>query len=320
MSDTTGNPVTTLHEWAEPPKPRQEWKVVVAVLFALIVFEGTIRKLQSKLSKDLVHQFGIQQIIDEVASADQPSGLFLGNSLIREGIDSDTFATMFPDLHLAKIHPDDTSVVEWRYLFDRVAASDLNAGDWVVIGYAQNQLTDDGIVRPRRLGAWYLNAENQADTLSEDVTSFAGRFELFAAKYLTSFAVAERIRSRVLAALVPMYEVTAQRLNRVAELEESPSPTDGMRAASYVRLERLLAVAKQHRIDLSVVAIPVGEPFRLDPGLLAKLEKAGVRHIDARSVPGIGPDSFPDGYHMDPSAAKLFTEFVAQQLRQEPSP
>lgn len=305
-------------EWSGPPRRHQTWKVIATVVTLVVAMDLVIGAMQSRLSMDLVHQVEIPGIIKSFSggSGDRPKTLFLGNSLVREGIDAKTFGGL-----VFKIHPDDTSIVEWRYLFDRVARADLSDRHTIVLGYAQNQLTDDSIVRARRLGSQYLNADTLPTIWSTDVTDFGGRCELMLSRFSASIANAERIRTRLLVAFVPQYEVTAQRLNRAvvtasmsdekSKLKLKPEPEPG---PTYDRLQHVIDAASQHVVDLSIVAIPVGETYELEPGLLERLSNAGIRHIDGRSVAGIDDESFPDGYHMDADAAKRFTAFVHEKM------
>lgn len=307
-------------QWTDPLRPRQEWKVLLSVLLVIAAVECLIRQFEQSLSKDLVHQSEIPQIIDDYCRSRSSHVLFLGNSLIREGIDAKAFAQSIGrrwtdeavDCDVSKINPDDTSIVEWAYLFEEIADNYPSSLNLVVLGYAQNQLTDDSIVRPRRLGAHYLNASNRRRMLEVDVTDFAGRCEMLIAKLFCSFASADRVRTRLLASVVPDYEQAAQRLNqavtdRDSTLTEFSNPT-------FTRFEHLVALAKKSEIQFAVVAIPVGTPFRIDKRLTDICRQNNIVHIDATSVAGIERSSFPDGYHMDAAAAELFTKFVADKL------
>lgn len=295
-------------EWAAPPQGNHIWKVIATVAVLLIGTDLLIGSVQSKLSMDLVHQAEIPAIIESFSdeTGNARNTLFLGNSLIREGIDPTTFGG-----DVFKINPDDTSIVEWRYLFDGVAKSDMTSDHQVFLGYAQNQLTDDSIVRPRRLGSQYLTATTLPSIWSTDVTDFGGRCELLLSRVSASIANAERIRTRVLAMIVPQYETTAQRLNQAVVMA---STSNEKREPTYDRLQHVIDTALHSKINLTIIAIPVGEAYELEPGLLERLANAGVPHIDGRNVSGIHHDSFPDGYHMDGNAAKLFTAFVREEF------
>lgn len=296
------------NEWAAPPQRNQTWKVVAAVVAFVLICDLAIGAVQTKLSMDLVHHAQIPAIIQSFVETNddhEPVALFLGNSLTREGIDADAFGDM-----VFKINPDDTSIVEWRYLFDEVARRDVPNKHHVFLGYAQNQLTDDSIVRPRRLGSQYMNAETFTMIWNQDVTDFGGRCELLLSRVSNSIANAERIRTRVLAMVAPQYEHTAQRLNQAVV---TASTSDEKSLPTYDRLQHVVDAATQNDIQLTIVAIPVGETYELEPALLDRLSKSGIAHVDGRHVDGINQDSFPDGYHMDAAAAKLFTAFVREQ-------
>ncbi|MGL4513912.1 MAG: hypothetical protein ACRCT8_12550 [Lacipirellulaceae bacterium] len=302
-----------------PRRPRDEWRVVAAVLVALAVCEGGMRAVGARLSADVANYHAMPAVAAKLAASDDFRVLVIGNSLVRDGVDQGLLAERLGAaagrrVAVAKLQPDDTSVVEWRRLVERyvegAARGDRRPADLVVLGYAQNQLTDAGVVRPRRLGARYATTTNALSLLTDDVTRFDDQFELLLASVSTAFSEAERVRVRVLDTLVPDYRVTAQLYNRARRAsKETVAP-----ASTYVRLERLVDGAKASGARLVVVAIPVGAPFEVDPALLALLSGRGVTHVDARTVPGITVASFPDGYHMDEAASRVFTTRLAEGL------
>ena len=316
-------------ETGGPTRPHTEWKVVCALLASLFFCEASIRAFESRLSIDLVHQSEIPSIFEELTQSKSARVIFLGNSLTREGVAPEVFRATIDrskfleprrkDVQIAKVHPDDTSIVEWRYLFSELASygsGEAPPVDLVVLGYAQNQLTDNGLVKPRRLGAYYMDAGNREEVLTTDVTSFTNRCELYLSRMFVSFANAERVRTFVLARLIPMYRDTAQRLNQTTNGPTQHSSSKETRE-SYGRLQQILELAKKQSIQLAIVAIPVGERYTLDDRLLQQLESRGVMHVDARNLDGIRyPESFPDGYHMDEAASKVFTRFVAENLNE----
>jgi len=280
-------------------RPWTEWKIVAFLLVAILGLEIGMRAIESKLSIDLLHQTEIPTIFVDIKNATGPRVMFLGNSLVRESVDIEAFETVYGEqpLTVAKSNPDNTSVVEWRYLFADAVAGEKLPADLVVIGYAEDQLSDNGIVKPRRLGVNYLKAETQAEIWSSDVTSFSDRSELLLAALLHSFAHSERVRTRVLEGIIPMYRGTAQRLNGATPRSLRRSNAEGESPErTYKRFDQIVQIAKERSLPIALVAIPVGDAYELDGAFVEDCQSRGILHIDARNVDGIkAPDNFLDG-------------------------
>ena len=306
---------------------RQQWWTVAAVWLCLLMVEAGMRMVQSKLSVDLLHYAEMPERLTELSKSPPLRIWFVGNSLTREGVDEDRFRSTWvrqrqdsQNVTLARWNPDDTSIIEWRHLIaDALRDRDKAPAEVLVLSYAQNQMADRTSVNARRLGSLYLNANNAADILRQDTTTFSSRSELFLSAGLSSFASAERFRTRILAKLVPHYEETAQRLNQ-AVTPELPPNTEGR---TYERLEQILDLVKSNDMRLVAVAIPTGEPFPIDPKLIELLRIHDSVHIDGHQLmsrhdlPQLDPThDFPDGYHMGEEAAERFSTALALEMSQ----
>ena len=289
------------------------------VVLAVIGWEAVLSVGRRSLSRDVVHYDDVPTIFDDFLSSGDPAVLFLGNSLIREDIDAATFTAADDDRpDVFRVHPDDTSIVEWRYMADALDERSVGDGKRIVVCYAQNQLTDDSLIQPRRLGAHYLEAGTRRRMLSEDVTAFDRRAELFLSKMLYSFAAADRVRNRVLALIIPGYETTATRLlaggRGDAGVGEAVDRDFGDRNV-YRRLAALLdAFDAAGRPDVTFVAMPVGRDESPDPAAVELIRRRGYVHLDATDLVPITAADLPDGYHMDKPAAKRFTAALAETL------
>jgi hypothetical protein len=300
-------------------RPRDEWKVVACVCAALVACELGFRAFENRLSADLVHYAEAPAIVDGLARAEGRRVLFLGNSLTRRGVDDERMGRALSaagPVAMAKVHPDDTSVVEWRRLVERFAAGGRPPMDALVVSYAQTQLSDDTIVRPRRLGRHYAGADNLWGLLTEEARRFDVGAELLLAYASSSFANAERVQTRVLDLVVPGYRDAAQRINAAPAAGGSAAKAQARPARTYERLGHLLDAASGAGVPVALVAVPLpsAQPNAVDPALVRLAADRGVAHLDATATPGVTDGDFPDGYHLGEEGSRRFTDHVGPQI------
>ena len=289
---------------------RRELKVVLFLVALLIGCDAAVRLLETRLSFDLVHIREIPAIVQKNSEGDQPRIIFLGNSLTREGIDENSFKKGFAGrVTVARVYPDDTTMLDWYYVFQHLVAVEKGSADVLVLGFSRRQLDDQNVVHPRRLGRYFTGWSEMPEVVSRDLEDFEQISEYSISRISSSFANAERVAPRVFDKLIPYYRESAQRLNRrpVAGSKPEPPPT-------YQRLRRFSALADQRGIKVVLLAIPVGENYAIDPRLRQVVKDLDLHLIDGNELEGLEPTSFPDGLHMDDAAAKVFSEFVAAKL------
>ena len=299
---------------------RVEWKVVFSVIAVLLVTEGLLRAVHTRLSHDLVHIQELPVKLERLSHGTGTRMLFLGNSLIREGIIIELFRremAAFGPVTVEQAYPDDTAVLEWLNAYRHLVAKPGNQIDVLVVGFAENQLQDRAAIDVRRLAHNYAGWHSTAEIFREESFSFDQRIEFALARFWKSFANAERVQKRILDQLIPYYRTTASRVNNSFTPTALPAK---VRAPTYRRLQKLIDAVHADRANLVVIAVPVGKAYAIDPRLLKLLESNQVSLIDARNIAGITANSFPDGYHMDEAAARLMTRLVVEQLSDQLSP
>ena len=300
--------------------PKHRRRAVVAVALALVAFEAAFRLVEERVSADAKHAADAPAAVARLSESEGPRLLVLGNSLVRDGVDRDRLRDRLADVspvNVETLHPSASTVTDWRVLFERLVIptedSDRAAADVVVLGYAAEHLSDQAPVDPRRLGGYYVDHRTLTEVLWRDMRTLGDRVEVLAAYSLRTFAAADRLRLKTLAACVPAYEQTAERLNQVSSEPSRPGQAAGT-ARTYERLERLLDTARRHDVRVALVAFACGRPYELDPDLIELADEWNTPHLDLRHPPGVAAESFYDGYHMDPDAAAAFTDLLASRL------
>jgi len=280
----------------------------------LVTTEGVMRVARTQLSNDLVHIQEIPERIDRLSRGKGTRILFLGNSLTREGIDIEQFRREMEStaaVTVEQVYPDDTGIIEWVHVFEHFVTKRSSELDVVILGFAQTQLQDGGPINVRRLAHNYTDWKAATEIFREEDFSFDQRVEFTLARYSTAFANAGRVRKRIFDSTVPYYRTSAARVNTSIQ---SAGHAERQEQPTYRRLQKLIRLVQATEAKLVVVAYPVGKPYTLDAGLTELLDTIGGPWIDARNLPGITRDNFPDGYHMDASAAAIFTRHLATRL------
>lgn len=301
---------------------RTEAKVIGLVVAVLLVGEVGLRVVQRSVSADWEHVSALPEISRTFSEAGGCRVLFLGNSLTRRGVDAGVFASLASSavadggVSAARVFPDDTSVIEWLYAYERFFGTDAEAPDVLVVGFAVDQLQDRPItaVSVARIGSSYSTMETVPEAYEEDLTSFGQRVELLMSKASLSFAIRERAGRRVIDAVVPNYRPTVKWIND-ATISLQPGSGGGDAAApTFGRMERLVEAAAERGTEVVFVAMPTLRDYALPEGMAAAISRAGATFVDARKTPGIEEADYLDTYHLAPSGAETYTRRLARDL------
>jgi hypothetical protein len=286
---------------------KTELKVISAVLLLLAAVELCLYLGEPWLSADVRHLRQIPEIIEDLRAEEPPRVLFLGNSLTRAGIRPDLIVDTLdsanvPEVSFGLIFPDDTTLVDWHYLYRTLIQPKNLQLNLVVISFAYGHLDDRQPLNIERLGGEFAGFSSVAEAFAHDVLSLSDRIEYLLSSISRLWANRERVRTRVLA-LIPGYTTLAQDINRTlreGSQHDLPDPS-----VTYHRLARFLDVAVEDGNRLVFVAVPVPRRYPLPRELRDTIRNAGAELIDLQGVP-FTPADFPDGYHLsDPAAQRL---------------
>lgn len=291
---------------------RTELKVISAILLLLAAVELCLYLGEPWLSADVRHIRQIPEIIEDLRSEEPPRILFLGNSLTRASIRPDLIVDILDSANLPKasfslIFPDDTTIVDWHYLYRTFIQSKNLQLNLVVISFAYGHLDDHQPLNIERLGGEFAGFSSVAEAFAHDVLSLSNRIEYLLGSTSRLWANRERVQTRVLA-LIPGYTALAQDINRAVRGDnqhDRPGPS-----ATYHRLARFLDMAVEDGNRIVFVAVPVPRRYPLPRELRDTVRNAGAELIDLQGVP-FTPSDFPDGYHLSDPAARRFSKALA---------
>lgn len=308
---------------SKPPErrgPRLDRRVLLLVFAALLVVELGVRVIEPRLSLDIRHIQAIPDIVSDVHESAGPSVVFFGNSLTRAGVDLGVMASGLAPAGVerggvAAVYPDDTTILDWIYVYEHYLARPDLEPDLLVLGFAVWHLQDADVqaTQTLRLGRHFTSWASLGTLFSQDVHRSEERLNVILAKTSRAFANRERISRRVLAAL-PGYQASAARINDVLRRAEETDETDETVEPTYRQVERFLRSAAAGGTRVVVVAMPTRTRYDLDPRLPDVVEENGAVFVDARDVPGLEPARFRDALHLDEAGAAIYSAYVAPLL------
>jgi hypothetical protein len=296
---------------------RSEARVLISLVAVAAAVEGGLRATSGRLSTDITHIRGIPGIAAEIAETRGKTVLFLGNSLTREGLDLDAVREALrcaegEPIFCERVCPDDTTVLDWYYLF-RHYFVDGRAPDYLVVGYVRSQLEDRSPIHPDRIAAYFGGWSSAGEMLRMDLKTLGDRVSYMLASSLQLFSERERVQFRAMSLAVPDYRKVANRVNEEARRRDAGLQRS--EPGQYSRLSRLLELCAERGVKPVIVAMPVPDRYRLDPGLQAVLSRNSAGLIDLRSPEGIGAEAYADNYHLNSRGRSIYSRALGRELR-----
>ena len=288
--------------------------MVVFLALCILLAEGGMRMIETRLSKDIEHIRALPEVAWRMRGHDGKKILFVGNSLTRcaivpEIIREQMVKSGARDPALFFFFPDATSAVNWDYGIRRWF---LNAGavpDEIFIGTGPHHLADHIGGDATRLGAFYVPRDQIARAMREDVPGWEQKCEFVLARCSILFASRSKVKPRVFGPLIPDYFDMEQWVNnqRNPGAREAAPATD-----TFHHLDALLALLRQSGITAHVFTIPQPKHYDLDPEARRIIGARGARLHHLANIPGIPSADFRDGYHLDSAGASIFSRALAE--------
>jgi len=292
--------------------------VILLVLVIMMLIELSIRFTQDRLSGDIRHINLIEEISENVVRTDGTSILFLGNSLIGDGINAEIVKTELGKMNdfsviVGKIVPDGTNLLEWYYIIkNKILPKRVNP-DVLVIGYAWNQLADNHAIFPMRLGAHFCEFSDLSELFDFGLTDVNGQSKFLISKLSTIYSNSETIRNRALGFVIPNYRESTQRINELQKKIIKKSSNQELKA-SYIRLQNFLNILNKNNTRTIIVAMPILEAYEIDPKMRNMIVEYGMQFFDCRQVPDITKDKYVDSMHLDKEGCEIFSRYLAKKI------
>jgi hypothetical protein len=291
---------------------KTEVKTVLMALAVLAVCELGVRVFERKFSVDA----RIPELSKRLAGGEGQSILVFGNSLIRDGVNTDILeaemrAQGVAPIHIERAYLMNTIINDWYYAFKHHFVDTGRLPGLLVVCFSNNHLEDASIQRPL-VARYYSSARDIPQIFADDVLDFDGRVDFLISSVSASFTHRTNVQRRLLDILIPHYRESATRINN-ALTDEAIKRSRGYQP-TYRRLEEFIRMAEEHGVRVMLVAMPVESPYEINPQIKRTAETTGVTFIDSRLTEGLSKESFVDGMHMNSGGATIYSRHLARQL------
>lgn len=297
-----------------------ETRVVFALLASIALVDLGLRLTDARLSGNIAHVEEIPQLLADAGRPEQQSLLLLGNSLTNNGVSRQIVTEALPSLALAKVTPDATGLWSWQCLLDHqvIERPDVQF-DTVVIGFAWNLLSDQTRSNASRLGGLYCNWSDLTRVHGIGLKNSGDIGEFITAKVLRTYALRDTLRNRFFQYAIPYYIEFTQANNNAgapgagdpsAELRQQPTHT-------YRTFTGLVERLKAKGTRVIVVAMPIKQPYELDPHLRELADRRVIEMIDLRATQGIEAAHYLDGIHLNAAGQQILSRALAEELAAE---
>lgn len=295
-----------------------ETRVVFGLLALIALVDVGLRLTDSRLSGNLAHVEAIPDIVSEAGDPQRRSLLVLGNSLTNNGVAPNVVTARLSNLAVAKVTPDATDLWDWQCLLDHQVIEPQNVQfDTVVIGFAWHLLSDQARVDASRLGSLYCELGDLGRAGGVGLRNSGDIGEFLTAKLLRSYALRDTLRNRFFQISVPHYIEFTQVNNAARGGGATEKPTAQSAQYTYETFLGLVTRLKSEGTRVIAVAMPVRQAYDLDPELRALTERGAFELIDLRQLPGIEPEHYLDGIHLNTTGQQILSRALAEDLAAE---
>ena len=242
--------------------------------------------------------------------------IIIGNSLTRNGINETmleknlkTNETKYKKAGI--IYLDDTSIIEWYYVFKSYFYENGILPKKLIINFALNQLSTPELEFEElsRISS-YVPFKQLYKTCKQENLDSSQILDIYLTKIFRIFSHRQRISKRVLD-LLPNYRSAIRKLNNYNKHEKKYFKDN----PDYKHLNKIIEMVEIAGIELTFCAMPLPENYTIDKKIISI-----IKGSDNCTIIGFNTDNyftdfhFDDGYHLNLQGAQLFTESFAEIL------
>ena len=262
---------------------------------------------EESLSKDIAHINSINEIAE-----DRNDIIFLGNSLTRHGIDKNQIRkSLSNSSHIGYIYPDDTSIIEWYYIFKSYFVDKNNVPNDIVILFANDQLRSSEIEfeEIQRISK-YVPLFRSGFVLNREDLSLSEVIDFYLCKAFSTYANRERLSKRVLD-LLPKYRQLIRSINN-----NLPSQQKAIEDADYSHFSDIIQLADSVGCKIWFCAMPVQKRYMIKDEIISIIMNSKYSRLyDLRDPDKYGDIHFLDGYHLNQYGSTIFTTNIIDNLQ-----
>jgi len=279
---------------------------LIGVTFEAIAVFGLHR--MSRIEHRIDEEYRDVRALPAYSSADTPTMLLLGNSLLLEGVDLDSLRTSVAgkyDVHRLVI--EQTEYLDLYYVLRKLFRSGSRPHDVVLCLSVPHLIADDnrGEFMARYMDTVDVAALTRRKGMDATTTS-----NYFFAHWSDWYASRAEIRKFVLGTILP----DARDLATVLGYRPAPKiPIAEIEAKGAPRLLELKELCDQYGSRLTILVPPSLREDNVE-SLVKVGDKLGVRVLVPERTSEANRSMFRDGVHLNPAGAQIFTTKLGSEL------
>jgi len=279
---------------------------LIGVTFEAIAVFGLHR--MSRIEHRIDEEYRDVRALPAYSSADTPTMLLLGNSLLLEGVDLDSLRTSVAgkyDVHRLVI--EQTEYLDLYYVLRKLFRSGSRPHDVVLCLSVPHLIADDnrGEFMARYMDTVDVAALSRRKGMDATTTS-----NYFFAHWSDWYANRAEIRKFVLGTILP----DARDLATVLGYRPAPKiPIAEIEAKGAPRLLELKELCDQYGSRLTILVPPSLREDNVE-SLVKVGDKLGVRVLVPERTSEVNRSMFRDGVHLNPAGAQIFTTKLGSEL------
>lgn len=282
---------------------------LVVILLGLEVSSPLILARLSHTEQRIAVEMKATKDLRPLSADGRPTVLFVGNSLLLEGVQMDKLQEETPQYAVSRLDVEQTHYLDWYFGLRRLLQEGTRPSV-IVVALATDQLAShftlgEAFARRQMSTSDFPLVVREANLDRTTATTY-----LFA-HWSRWQADKGFIRQCVMILAVPNFRDLAARIADHAPHINDPAALEG---AAQQRLPELEALSRQYGVQIILLVPP---SLRQDHSQEIQLigQQAGVP-VWVLSPPGDFPrDYFRDGFHLNTVGSGIFTTRLAQQLR-----
>ena len=295
-----------------------EYRVVAGLLIAVITVELLLRVAEEDLSGNIAHILTIPSIVEDADSKDYQSLVFLGNSLTNRAVHSPIIDDVLNRNNTGtyqsfKIIPDNSALAEWYCIYQNQFKDVEDQPAAIIIGFAWDQISDQGLIKPARLGAFFCKQKDLAPLSVTALGHHIKQLQFFAGYISHVYVNREAIRNRLLEPVIPDYLAISRKINQ-ANNQNAQESVGSEFQYTYELFTDLVTDIRATGSDIILVAMPVIQDYAIDQNLVRVTQDLDVPLIDMRRTGRITNDMYRDPIHLNTDGRQIFSEVIAQRL------
>ena len=296
--------------------------VLLTILATFTGMEVITRMWLIPASKDLARFANYSHHAEQLTKKPGTRIALIGNSTTQRGVN---LTELTDQLQLSTGQPfstdmfvaDASKINTWYYMLNQYFWKAGRKPDLFVVTFYENNLIDGNRMEIGRVAQFFTDQTDWPELFQNELNNLSDQAEFVFSSYWATLAARDRIKQRVMKALVPGFEDYRFAINTAGH--EQVTKKNSSQPVVHGTLERLLEHAKRDGTRFVFVAFPtrdcrIGNPYSLREETTKVIEDSGMIFIDLRNIPALTEEMYADKLHLTEAGQMVYSNILANRL------